>query len=80
MAAAKALLFFLPLGKGWGGNLVWRGGRWHMAVSEMRGHCGLASWQHNSFVRHASASTVHGPFEPHEASPANQPSYTQCED
>ena len=38
-----------------------------MAVSEMGGHCGLASWQHNSFIRHASASTVHGPFEANEA-------------
>ena len=42
----------------WGANVVWRGGRWEMVVSEMGGHCGLASWQHNSFLRRATSTQL----------------------
>ena len=43
----------------WGANIVWRGDRWSMVASEMGGHCGLGSWQHNSFLRRASSRQLH---------------------
>lgn len=44
----------------WGANILFRNGSWHMVVSEMAGHCGLHTWTHNSFLRHAVSRTADG--------------------
>ena len=54
--------------------VLFRNGSWHMVVSEIEGHCGLHTWTHNSFVRHATSVTVDGranaalagPYSPRE--------------
>ena len=50
----------------WGGGVVFRDGWYHLYVSEMAGHCGLATWGTNSFIRHAISDTVDGIFTPQE--------------
>eukprot|EP00037_Helgoeca_nana_P034640 m.422220 g.422220 ORF g.422220 m.422220 type:complete len:511 (+) comp36686_c0_seq1:169-1701(+) len=51
----------------WGGTVT-KGadGLWHLLVSEMAEGCGLATWQRNSFIRHATSPTVDGTYTPHE--------------
>jgi hypothetical protein len=51
-----------PNTSSWGGNVLEVDGSFHLYVSEMGGSCGLASWQHNSFVRHATALKPDGPY------------------
>ena len=48
----------------WGGGVVFRDGKYHLYVSEMANHCGLKTWQTNSFIRHAAADAVDGPYVP----------------
>lgn len=50
----------------WGGGVVEYGGKYHLYVSEMAGHCGLGTWATNSFIRHATADTVDGIYTPQE--------------
>lgn len=50
----------------WGGGIVFRDGQYHLYVSEMANHCGLATWGTNSFVRHAVSETVDGMYRPAE--------------
>lgn len=50
----------------WGGGVVQRGGKFHLYVSEMSEHCGLGTWSTNSFIRHAEADTVDGPYTPRD--------------
>eukprot|EP01079_Euglenida_sp_SAG-EU17-18_P003709 gene3709-690_t len=35
----------------WGGGVIRWGGKYHLFVSEMGGHCGLATWSSNSLIR-----------------------------
>ena len=46
--------------------MVFRDGSYHLYVSEMAGHCGLATWGTNSFIRHAVSETVDGILAPRE--------------
>ena len=49
----------------WGGSIVADpddGGKWHMFVSRMEGHCGLNAWQQNSQIIRAEASDPGGPY------------------
>eukprot|EP01043_Picozoa_sp_COSAG02_P038212 COSAG02_NODE_2929_length_7719_cov_2.442242_12_plen_312_part_01 len=55
-----------PNTSSWGGNVLEVDGTFHLYVSEMGGSCGLASWQHNSFVRHASSVKAEGPYSEEE--------------
>ena len=48
----------------WGGGVVQRDGKFHLYVSEMSQHCGLGTWNTNSFIRHAESDTVDGVFTP----------------
>jgi hypothetical protein len=41
-------------------------GLWHLIVAEMQGHCGLQTWQRNSFIRHATSHTIDGTYTPAE--------------
>ena len=50
----------------WGGGVIFRGGKYHLYVSEMSGHCGLATWRTNSFIRHAESDTPDGIYTPRE--------------
>jgi hypothetical protein len=50
----------------WGGGVVFRDGKYHLYVSEMGEHCGLGTWNTNSFIRHAVSDTVDGIYIPHE--------------
>eukprot|EP00040_Diaphanoeca_grandis_P025436 m.140917 g.140917 ORF g.140917 m.140917 type:complete len:549 (-) comp30149_c0_seq1:183-1829(-) len=51
----------------WGGTLTYGTDKlWHLLVSEMADHCGLQTWQRNSFIRHATSSTVDGIYTPRE--------------
>jgi hypothetical protein len=57
----------------WGGSVTYSsaggvngGGLWHLLVAEMDNHCGLRSWQSNSFIRHATSETIDGIYEPQE--------------
>ena len=58
----------------WGANVLLRNGSWHMVASEMSDHCGLHTWTHNSFLRHAVSpvadgrvnEALDGPFQPRE--------------
>lgn len=52
----------------WGGTITRGGdGQYHLLVSEMAQHCGLAAWQRNSFIRHATARSLEGPYTPRGA-------------
>ena len=50
----------------WGGGVIFRDGKYHLYVSEMSGHCGLATWRTNSFIRHAESDTPDGVYTPRE--------------
>ena len=50
----------------WGGGVVKRNGKFHLYVSEMDNHCGLATWNTNSFIRHAESDTIDGVYTPRE--------------
>ena len=46
----------------WGGGVFQLDGKWHLIVSEMGGNCGMASWQSNSQLRHATSDRMEGPY------------------
>jgi hypothetical protein len=50
----------------WGGGVLFHNGQYHLYVSEMARHCGLATWGTNSFIRHAVSDTVDGIYAPLE--------------
>ena len=50
----------------WGGSVAKMGDTYHLFVSEMSDECGMATWQSNSFVRHATAAAPEGPFRARE--------------
>ena len=50
----------------WGGGVIFSENKFHLYVSEMSGHCGLASWATHSFIRHAVSDTVDGVYTPLE--------------
>eukprot|EP00037_Helgoeca_nana_P018689 m.179579 g.179579 ORF g.179579 m.179579 type:complete len:341 (-) comp24544_c0_seq2:280-1302(-) len=39
---------------------------YHMYAADMTEHCGLNSWQHNSAIRHLTATSPEGPYIPQE--------------
>lgn len=50
----------------WGGNVIppqTAGGSFELYASEMVNHCGLSTWQKNSRIIHASASSLSGPYK-----------------
>lgn len=51
----------------WGGSVILgEDGLYHLLVAEFANSCGLATWQSNSFIRHAVAETVDGNYQPRE--------------
>lgn len=48
----------------WGGGVIFSENKFHLYVSEMGGHCGLATWATHSFIRHAVSDTVDGVYTP----------------
>ena len=53
----------LPNVSTWGMGTVYHGSQWHGYFAEMEDHCGLTSWETNSLIAHAVASTPGGPWQ-----------------
>ena len=46
----------------WGGSVLFDQGLYHMYASIFKGHCGLSSWESNSFVVHGTSTAAGGPY------------------
>jgi hypothetical protein len=63
-AAGSGAAFAQPRTSSSGGSVARVGETYWMAVAVMQGHCGLASWEANSAIVLASATTPEGPYAP----------------
>eukprot|EP00756_Hemistasia_phaeocysticola_P018046 Hpha_TRINITY_DN15571_c0_g1::TRINITY_DN15571_c0_g1_i3::g.106218::m.106218 len=64
LPSKTSLALYRDDGSSWGGSVLHDAsdGRYHMFFANMLGGCGLNSWECNSAVGHAAASTPEGPY------------------